>query len=538
MFGSILFSDEGRFKALKDLVDADIKDRKTWYDRARLNSTIRFKRKNTEKPCYENAPNLVDPIINDMIREAKQSIVTTLWQAPRLAQFIGLDQAGVENAEAAEAAFDFHLRRIGKTRSRIAQCVDDELTYGFGLAKLIEVNGRGGIDIPQFCRVSPLNVVVPTATLEVGNADRICHIMRFTVSGFHKAAVKGGWKSTAVDAAEKAARKRSGNDVDRGEARAPYRDGCLQDSNLEVEVWEIFYETADAGRRVCVICPDAPDVALSDAPWTYVKLIGKEDDVPERPWPFVQFRCEDKAGYYNTSGFPEILEVDQTEASAYRTARGISLDFSGKPYLKGQGSSGRPFRFRAGENLGALEIVWAKPPLSEHVYQQDYARNLAMKRVGSQQGAIASVAGADQRKTATEVNAMMSAANGMSVDAVDRFAEPWGEMFGMMWAFMARTAIRNGGNCGMLSSGGKVLPMAAWTPEYCISCGVSGRSVNQIRTLTSLTNLGQLAPVLENMTETLGKQAVKDFYLWIFNTIDTELARKVMANCGKEGVCA
>jgi len=34
---------------------------------------------------------------------------------------------GVENAE---AAFDFHLRKTCKTRSRISQCVGDELTYG------------------------------------------------------------------------------------------------------------------------------------------------------------------------------------------------------------------------------------------------------------------------------------------------------------------------------------------------------------------------------------------------------------------------
>ena len=82
--------------------------------------------------------------------------------------------------------------------------------------------------------------------------------------------------------------------------------------------------------------------------------------------------------------------------------------------------------------MDGREIVWAQTPGVEHIYEQDYSRNLAMKRVGSTQGAIASVAGTDQRKTATEVNAMMSAANGMSTDAVDRFAEPWAEMFDMM----------------------------------------------------------------------------------------------------------
>jgi hypothetical protein len=44
---------------------------------------------------------------------------------------------------------------------------------------------------------------------------------------------------------------------------------------------------------------------------------------------------------------------------------------------------------------------------------------------------------------------------------------------------------------------------------------------------------GQLAPIVENMTLTLGPAAVRDFYLWIFNTLDTELARRVMAAAGK-----
>jgi len=58
---------------------------------------------------------------------------------------------------------------------------------------------------------------------------------------------------------------------------------------------------------------------------------------------------------------------------------------------------------------------------------------------------------------------------------------------------------------------------------------VSGRSVAQQKTLAALTNVGQLAPVLENMTQTLGPASVKEFYFWIFQTLDGELARKVMA---------
>ncbi len=71
MDGEHLFNDAGRFSALKDLVDADLKDRAQWYDRAVKNRTERFKRTNTVKPMYKGAPSLVDPIIDDLIRRTE-----------------------------------------------------------------------------------------------------------------------------------------------------------------------------------------------------------------------------------------------------------------------------------------------------------------------------------------------------------------------------------------------------------------------------------------------------------------------------------
>ena len=98
MNGELMASDKARFAALKTAIDADLSDRRDWFARAEKNRTERFKRQNTAKPVYDGAPNLVDPLIDDMVRELKQSCVTVLWQAPRLAQFIGLDPVAVEYA--------------------------------------------------------------------------------------------------------------------------------------------------------------------------------------------------------------------------------------------------------------------------------------------------------------------------------------------------------------------------------------------------------------------------------------------------------
>jgi len=78
MDGELLATDTARFATLKKLVDIDLADRREWFGRAERNRTERFKRTNTKKPGYEGAPNLVDPIIDDLVRELKQTCVTLL----------------------------------------------------------------------------------------------------------------------------------------------------------------------------------------------------------------------------------------------------------------------------------------------------------------------------------------------------------------------------------------------------------------------------------------------------------------------------
>ena len=169
----IAAADAGRFVALRDAVNRDLKDRTPWFDRCRKNEVERYKRQNTEKPLYAGAPNLVDPVIDDLIKDLKQSVVTTLWQAPRLAQFIGLDDKAVKYAEQVEAVLDFNLRRIGRTRARMSVCVDKQLTYGSAVAKMVTVAGAGGCEVPEFRVLSPLSVVVPTSTGEIADAQRV-----------------------------------------------------------------------------------------------------------------------------------------------------------------------------------------------------------------------------------------------------------------------------------------------------------------------------------------------------------------------------
>ena len=213
--------------------------------------------------------------------------------------------------------------------------------------------------------------------------------------------------------------------------------------------------------------------------------------------------------------------------------RGVGLDFCGKPFIKGPRGA-TAFKFKAGEYLDGREIFWPKSPLEEQVYGQEYARQMSRRRVGSLEGVIGSVTGGDQRKTATEINTLSATATGMSMDAVDRFAEPWGDMFGMMWQFMSRDALLHNGQSGILSTPKSALPIAAWAGDYAVSTGISGRSVAQLKSLSSLSSIGQLSPLFENMQASLGAPSVKEFYFWLLATLDSDLSRRVRAVAKKE----
>ncbi|MEI7898808.1 MAG: hypothetical protein WCK89_01035 [bacterium] len=58
---------------------------------------------------------------------------------------------------------------------------------------------------------------------------------------------------------------------------------------------------------------------------------------------------------------------------------------------------------------------------------------------------------------------------------------------------------------------------------------------NQHRTLASLTNMGQLAPVIDSMTQTLGPESVKAFMLWIFNAVGHEVPADAARCRGRPG---
>lgn len=544
-------SDTDLHKKLSDAVSADCSDRSKWSSRLDTNRELRHKRTNNKKPLYAGAPNLAEPVIDDMIREIRTAEVTLFWNAPQLASFTGVGQAGTQYAQVAQRVFDTHLRNMKRFRRMLSSSVDMRLESGMSLAKLIEIDGENGIRTAGIQIIDPRNVVVPTSCEDIEKAKRICQIVKLTLDEFDEMCETNAstWKEEVCKQVRESCieayksrvgdKKTDANGTGNGRARGQYTGGELPINETIIELWEIYY-ISDNGRRKCVMGSDTSYLVLEDSPWVYQRLARTnqiygaitsveylEDKVPERPWPFVQFRQEDSEGYYNTRGIAEILESDQQEASVLRTCRAVAIDFTGKPFFQ-KGQSPRvtnKFGFRAGEEIESDESVrWFASPAVEHVYLQQFAEGKASRRAGSPLGALSSVDPKRDKKTATEVMTQNRVSGGVSSDSVDRFAECWADLFEMMWIYNARQAVIYG-TSGMVT--GDPVPPEVWTAEYVISAGISGRTANQ---WSVVQNIQAIAPVLQ-MFPGIG-QFVKADELgrFLFGLVSDDLARKMFVD--------
>lgn len=550
--------DSDKHRKISDAVSADCADRGEWLSRIDANRKLRFAKKNTAKELYKGAPNLSEPIIDDMIREIRTAEVTLFWNSPQLASFIGVGEQGTEFAQTAQRIFDTHLRNTKRFRRMLSSSVDMRLEIGMSIAKLVEIEGDGGIRTAGIQIVDPRNIVVPTSCEDIEKAKRICQIIKLTLDEFDSMRqLNPNWdeekckqlRETSLESYKKRSGTSSVGSSSQGRDRGQYKDGELPINETLIELWEVYY-FSDIGRRKCVMGADTNYIVLEDSPWTYERLMRPitsvpqiygtngemqtpylEDSVPDRPFPFVQFRQEDSEGFYNTRGIGELLEQDQKEASVLRTTRAVAIDFSGKPFFrKGTGARANKFGFRAGEEIDAEEaVVWFQSPTAEHVYLQQFAESKAARRAGSPLGALSSVDPKRDKKTATEVMTQNRVSGGVSSDSVDRFAECWADLFEMMWIYNSRQAVLRG-KSGMVT--GDAVPLGVWMAEYVISAGISGRTANQWQVLQ---NIQAIAPILQLFPAIAQYVKADELGKFAFGLVSDELARKMFVSEGAGG---
>jgi len=531
---------------LYSIVQHTLNDRSDWETRVDEWRTARLLSKTHGKqrtPPYPGAPNMAEPIIDDNVTCLTSAENSILWSSRVLAVFLPLSPSAQQHKRLAECAFDTLLRITLSVRAKVENLFDQKNECGMGLAKLTENRKvmRGEV-LPDFEPVDPLDVVVPTDTKRVRDAEWVVHICRYAKRRFREEAKSRDWKNAEKVLAYLRERALGDGDSESGSEKSRVGLADMPSSTEQVTVWEQYHWKREGGaykKYVTIYCPDAPQHVLNAYQWkwddTYVPqtVVDQATGMPtvevktvvgdDRPWPFVQFRYENRSEYYyDTRGVAEKLKYDQKEASANKTAKAVMMDYCCKPFLTGSGSAAG-FRFRPGDVL-PQGMDFAIPPRVDPIfdYNMDLSRAAAARRVGSPQGSFSSLDKGKDAKTATEVSQTALTHNMLSSDSVERFSESLGELFNLMWDYLTHNPVAIPAVIGKTAT---VADPAIYEQDFIIVPGVSGKSANPDLLLRQLMTLGQLFSQFPQMGQFVRGA---DLAQLVFDQIDPKLTPSIV----------
>lgn len=565
-------------RGLVESVQQDISDRRDWESKQGSAVEIRYGDRKPRRLPYPGAPQLWEPLADDLIDKITATEVSMLFGSRVLASFTPLDDMAARSKRDIEDAFDALLRETLTIRSRVECLFDLKNERGMSVAKLVEREVDFGGQPTVLCdfeALDPLEVVVPTATKRLRDADRVTHVIRYSVVQFLQEARRRGW-GTADELVSRLSASVGGRSEGTGTSLSSDRGVVaklgnreLSSSLQELVVWEIYHwraveepvpnasggvdaSTAASGVRtalrrwVTVVCPDFPELELSTYPWKWPDqpLVHRQTDpqtgaaleltqmVPgrDRSWPFVQFRRENRRPwYYDTRGVPEKVENDQREATTYRNTKATIVDYFCKPFLKGNQAMASTFKFKPGESLpDGVEMVWPEGVNPVFDYSTDMARAIASRRVGSPEGGLSSADRKREVKTAREVSTTMEVHNQYATAAVERFGEPLAELFTLMWQWLQY----NPRPLPIPANPIGRIPPEVFQLGYQISIGVSGRLANPDMMLRYMESASPLLRALPQVGQFIrGDQMA----MFIFECIDAKLARRLVVDPSLQG---
>ena len=534
-------------------ISKDISMRSEWFDKRLRLRGMRLGERRKNLP-YRNAPNFVDPIIDDNVRSITSSENQILWSGRAIANFLPLNEEAAKLKRHAEIAFNTLLKFTLNIRAKVESLLDTKNQDGMAIAKMISnhddylrLMGEDAV-IPDFEDVDPLDVYVPTGTREIKNAVRITHVLKLSEGELRRRADRGDWKN--VEQVILACRRdtaaghgtRGSTDDD-----APAMIGLIRsDPSVDKFVlWEVYHEEKGERTRT-IMCPDNAEIEIKSIPWEWPEVqqetvvvdeqtgeatgVVEEIGLPIRRWPFFQFRFEGRTrDYYDVRGGAEMLEDNQKIGTQFLNIRGTHFDFYGKPLLSGgsQRAGLAKFKWQPGEmmpeGVAPAQLPQLDPALD---FSVDRERANAARRVGGSQGGLLSAQNQRERKTATEVNKETGISTGLTSDSIQRFAEPFSDLFTEMWTFLKHHPIKLPMINTQLEFRG-FTEMAIFDAKFIVIASPNAMSANPQMVLQQLT---QLSPFLQNNPAV----DIIEFTRMLVDQIDPHLTDRVVLDPNRQ----
>lgn len=471
-----------------EITDA-LKSRGTWSSKQKAIMRRRLcERPKQKQHPYPGAPNFVDPVIDDNVRERTEKDLMLLFNAPVLAHAIPLTPVDTKIRTTIQIAFDSYLRYIIRIRAKIESALDTKNSQGISTIKQIRKYNRFlKRVVPDIEIIDNLSLIVPIDTELVEEAEWVAHVEKFTPRKMRKEAVARGWDLNIVNKVIDHCATNSGNtglnEKSRFEETKDLFGVSNSNSDKRVPVVTVYHHASDLeagkgegivedGRMVTVYCPTAPfqdEYILTRYAWKEIDTVealspdeikqekvqaSTEDREPsaervvygeDRDWPFAQLRYEERVNYfYDSRGIGELVMDDQIEATHSKNSEAVLREYYQKPMLEGDPQNSSNFSFVPGSVM-PKGVKFADMPNvpAQLAFDQNRTRFNASRRVGNadQHNFSVDVGRRNLERTATEIQDTRSSSNATTNASVDRSNEGMMFVFQLLWDDMYRMSL-------------------------------------------------------------------------------------------------
>jgi len=432
-----------------ELINRDLSGRDTWNFKDNLIIKRRLGERPTSNKPYPSAPEPVVNILNDVISYKTDVEISMIMNAPFFAYFIPIGQSTTEMAMRAQRGFDTLLRHFMKYRANKEEAVDCKNARGFSVVKRIRkyCNKLKQV-IPAIETVDPKDIIVPVDTADIGQAERLVHVLRGSYRKWKKKEDQG-WKNLdkiSVNLDEEKPQRNTTQDDNRNSLKVSAKLIGINASdfaNDSIIVWEIWHYSNQWDVDHCkdwgitktgmkcrtYICPDFADYVLYAVPV----------EEQEASWPFIQHRNEYRTRwYYDSMGIGHTCMDDHLAASFLMKRKLIWSDYSTMPMLEddGTGDNLATIKWSPGSKLPRGLKMAQMPAPPQHIdFDIDYFKRSASNRVGASMNLMSAQAsqGNGIEKTATEVTSQNARESMLSSASTDRFNDADTELFPAIW---------------------------------------------------------------------------------------------------------
>lgn len=521
---------------VQDILD-DVTARQSW---ARKDAEIKkrrlgFRKKKKSKP-YPGAPNFVVPIIDDVVTDRTEQEVSMMLNAPQIVNFIPIGNTSKQLALKAQQAFDIYLRHVIAFREQVEYGMDMKNARGFSVGKVYRRNHPKYGVIPDVAEVDPRDCIAPVDTRKARDAERLPFVMRYSRRDFENKKM-AGWNHIDDVLAKL---HENHQDENSGERQVKQSDHD-EDSPVKVTEDLVGINASDYGKNVIVVweifkyaskwdvrkdktgelklnkkcrvyvCPDAAEYLLFAKAWK------DEDEVEElpsgsierireslravsvgeepshrkitrvgkdRPWPVAQHRFENRdPTWYASRGIGEKSMDDQIAATGELNAKMTHNDYASHMLFvnpEGAAMNNMNVRPKPGAVLprGIIPATMPQSPI-DHVFNIEFFKRSAAQRSGGGQQLYSGQVGESRKlqKTATEQISQDARESVMSSASVDRFNEPFRELYELLWEDLKRLNV----DLPVIAKDGQLAQQASeeiYAGEYIIVPAASQRTLN------------------------------------------------------------